>query len=295
MENLFINKLKLKLIKKGADFFKNNFEFLGKNKKLKNENEYKDLENLIINNIKINKNTVFLSDVSNELKIIFNKMFDRLKEDEESMRILELLRKISLEYYIVGGANRNALASLPIKDYDFVTDASLERIEELFKKEGYKIDLIGKHFSVIMVYKNGRSWEIANFRREIGCNGNGVTNVEIGTFDDDWKRRDFRFNAIYTNPIFYELKDPTFNGVIDALNKEIYFIGDPDERIDEDVVRILRVYKFYKEGFKIPKKTLSVIRRNFHKLCKANIERIREHIEYLAFFDERIKNENSND
>ena len=221
-------------------------------------------------------------------------MFERLKEDKESIQVYKILKQLSFNSYIVGGANRNALTGFKIKDYDFVTNANINDIIIKFKQNEYKVDEVGRHFAVIMVSKNGKSWEIANFRKDLNCNGKGATDVAIGTIEDDWKRRDFRFNAIYSDPLAYVLKDPTGHGICDAINKEIYFIGNPDKRIDEDAIRLLRILKFYKEGFKIPKKTMTAFRRKFHKICNADTERIREHIEYKTFF-ERIKNENNNE
>jgi tRNA nucleotidyltransferase/poly(A) polymerase len=292
MKNFFIKKLKEKLLKVGAKFYNDCVKFLENNKKFENEKEFLDLK-LICNN-GISFDTIFISDLANELKNKVNKMFDKLKEDEESIETFKILKKLSFNSYIVGGANRNALAGFEIKDYDFVTDANIDDIIEKFKKNGYKVDKIGQHFAVVMVSKNNKTWEIANFRKDLECNGKGATKVEIGSFDDDWKRRDFRFNAIYSDPLTYILKDPTNNGICDAINKEIYFIGDPDKRIDEDAIRLLRILKFYKEGFNIPKKTMTAFRRNFHKLCNADPERIREHIEYITFF-ERKENENNNE
>jgi len=195
--------------------------------------------------------------------------------------ILSALTKQSRRSYFVGGVNRDILAGKEPKDLDIVTDIPIDKIPGLLGDD-FNYKFVGEHFGVIMVEKDKFTFEIANYRKDLDHNGVGATNVDLGTFDDDWQRRDFTFNALYSNPITGQLIDPSQKGIDDALSKKIRFVGNADERIHEDAIRLLRFYKFIKKGFTPTKGTLSSIRKNFYRLCEAHPERIREHIELLS-------------
>lgn len=185
------------------------------------------------------------------------------------------------DIFIVGGFLRDAFHKIPTKDIDLVTNLSFNELVKIFPD----IKKIGQHFGVGQITLNS-SYEIATFRKDIKCNGMGATEVVSGTFSDDWKRRDFTINAIYYNLKTGELIDPSERGLIDLIDRKITFIGSPKDRIEEDVLRLLRILKLHKKGFNISRKTLKAFREHFHLLCEfGNPERIREHLEDIVFVD----------
>jgi len=208
-----------------------------------------------------------ISDITYKYCKLFHKVS---KIDLSDFNILE--DKI----FIVGGFIRDVFADFPSKDIDLVTSLSIEELIKLYPKA----DLTGKHFGVLR-YKG---FEIATFRKDLNNKHLGATDTKHSTFEEDYKRRDFTFNALYFNIKTKKLLDPTGKGILDSINKEINFIGNPKDRINEDVIRLLRILKFKKKGFNISNKTLKSFRTNFSLLCQyGNPERIREHIEDLIF------------
>ena len=186
--------------------------------------------------------------------------------------------------FIVGGAIRDIILNKEPKDYDIVTDVPYNTLKEIFSD--YPKKEVGEHFKVLMLKIDNMQFEIANFRKDIyiAKSGKGADRVEIGTIDDDKQRRDFDVNCLYFNPNTGTLIDGNGTGLKSLFNKEFRFVGNPDDRINEDVLRLLRVAKLKKKGLSPSRSVMQAFRRNFHKLCLyGKPERIREHIEDLLF------------
>lgn len=91
-------------------------------------------------------------------------------------------------------------------------------------------------------------------------------------------------NCLYYNPLLDILIDGNGTGLKSLFKKEFQFVGNADERIKEDVLRLLRIAKLKRKGLNPTKETMKAFRRNFHLLCElGNPNRIREHIEDLCF------------
>ena len=99
-----------------------------------------------------------------------------------------------------------------------------------------------KHGTVTAIVK-GRPFELTTLRRDVETDGRRA----VVAFTDDWledaKRRDFTFNAMYADPDG-TIWDP-FDGRADLLAGRVRFIGDPDQRIAEDHLRVLRFFRFH--------------------------------------------------
>ena len=154
-------------------------------------------------------------------------------------KIVQQLCQCGYEAYIVGGAVRDMLLNKDPEDEDVVTNASPEEIATIFKEE--KIDLVGASFLVTLV--NGI--EVSTYRKDINKKP-GRENCEVTqceTLLEDLHKRDFTINAIATCPYTGEIIDP-FNGQKDLQNKVIKFVGDPNKRIYEDYLRMIRAARF---------------------------------------------------
>lgn len=143
----------------------------------------------------------------------------------------------------VGGAVRDTLLGLVIKDIDIATRILPHDVMARLKAAGYKVIPTGiDHGTVTVVLANG-AVEITTLRADIATDGRRATVA----FSDDWRedaaRRDFTVNALYADPISGRLYD-YFGGLDDLKAAKLRFIGDADQRICEDYLRILRFFRF---------------------------------------------------
>ncbi len=202
--------------------------------------------------------------------------------------IFYLLGQHSKNNYLVGGHVRDGFLGIKSKDYDIVTDIPMDISKPLFEENGFKVNECGEAFLVLVVSKDGEQFEIANFRKEfLYIDGRRPSSVEIGTIEEDAARRDLHINALYENPVTGEILDPTGKGLSDIKNKIISFVGNPEDRIREDYLRLWRAIRFNnnlkKLGFSYDKKTEKAIRRMFNEsYINSNPERVREELEKMT-------------
>jgi hypothetical protein len=199
-----------------------------------------------------------------------------------------LLKIQSSQAVLVGGCVRDAIFGKVPKDYDFATDTHYDDVEELFTVNGFKIKEAGKQFLVMIVSKDEEDFEIAMFRKDGNyTDGRRPDSVEIGTIFDDAERRDFTINALSYNLTTEEVQDPNGSGLEDVKNKVLKFVGKPEERIQEDFLRIARFYRFlgrFKDiGMTPDNKSLKACRTNFAKMQeKVAPERLKNEIEKMV-------------
>ena len=195
---------------------------------------------------------------------------------------VSVLRHLSNEVYVVGGAIRDFHIGKEPKDFDFVTDTPMEELEKIFKESGFGVKTTGVSHFVLNVYKNGYEIEVSNFRKDVVCNGRQAE-VEIGTIHDDAHRRDFTVNALYFNINTQEIVDPTGNGINDLTYKILRFVGNPKDRIREDFLRTFRFYRFLRKGFSPDKNSLKAVRSMFNEsYANTTPERVRMELEKMV-------------
>lgn len=200
------------------------------------------------------------------------------------LELMVIVSNTSKNTYLVGGCVRDMLLGREPKDYDIVTDVAIEKILVDLNTSGWEVKGVGDHFLVNVVSKNGNMFEIANFRKESGfSDGRRPDSVEVGTLEEDAKRRDFTVNSIYYNPFSGEYIDPN-NGIKDLKAKILRFIGKPHDRIKEDYLRVFRFYRFLaKLGFEGHPKSLSACREMFNEAYRNTTpERVRMEIERIV-------------
>ena len=159
-----------------------------------------------------------------------------------SQAVCKALTDGGFQAYFVGGCVRNALLGQPVSDLDISTDARPEQTLNLAKQAGLKAIPTGIDHGTITVVADGIPFEITTFRRDVDTDGRHAVVDFADTMDEDARRRDFTMNALYAAPNG-EVFDPV-DGLPDLRAGHLRFIGDADQRIREDYLRILRFFRF---------------------------------------------------
>lgn len=144
----------------------------------------------------------------------------------------------------VGGCVRDAVLGHAINDLDVCTPAAPERVLDLTRAAGLKAIPTGIEHGTVTVVADHTPVEVTTLRRDVETDGRRA----VVAFTDDWAedaaRRDLTLNALYLDPDG-TVYDPIGDGLADARAGRIRFVGDPVTRIREDVLRILRFFRFW--------------------------------------------------
>ncbi len=144
----------------------------------------------------------------------------------------------------VGGCVRNTLMAKPIDDIDIATTLTPDQVIAALGAAGLRAVPTGIDHGTVTAISNGRPYEITTLRRDVSTDGRRAVVSFTHHWNEDAQRRDFRFNALYVD-IHGGLYDPTGEGVNDAREGRVVFVGDPSTRIREDYLRILRFFRFH--------------------------------------------------
>jgi poly(A) polymerase len=160
----------------------------------------------------------------------------------ETRQVIEALTKEGAEARFVGGCVRDAVLGRPVKDVDIATPLVPEEATRLLEAAGLKVVPTGIAHGTVTAVSAHRPYEITTLRRDVETDGR---HAKVA-FTDDWQgdaaRRDFTMNALSCRPTG-ELYD-YFGGLKDLRQGRVRFVGDAKERIREDVLRLLRFYRF---------------------------------------------------
>ncbi len=157
--------------------------------------------------------------------------------------VKEVINFIPGEWRFVGGCVRDSLLGIKTYDIDIATLCKPDVIETALIDK-FTLNVIGKKFGTIGVYYKGWSIEITTARKDVENFGrHAEVDFDNVGFYEDSSRRDFTINSLMlTNDL--KLYD-YHNGIEDLQNKTIRFVGDSDERIREDYLRIMRYIRFF--------------------------------------------------
>ena len=177
---------------------------------------------------------------------------------------------------VVGGAVRNTLEDLPVKDIDLAIDVEPEETIRLLEKAGIKAVPTGIEYGTITAVINKKPYQITSLRQDIETYGRKADVGFVKDWEADARRRDFTMNAIYADAAG-RMYDP-FNGIGDIDNGDVKFIGDPEERVKEDYLRILRFFRFSCEfsPYYLDPEGLDACHKYADKLATLSNERITE-------------------
>ena len=143
----------------------------------------------------------------------------------------------------VGGAVRDTLLGLPVKDIDAATPLRPEQVVAALKAAGIRSVPTGIDHGTITALTAGGPVEITTLRHDVSTDGRRATVAFATDWREDAERRDFTINALYADPQTLEITD-YFGGLADLAARRVRFIGDARARIREDHLRILRYYRF---------------------------------------------------
>lgn len=212
---------------------------------------------------------------------------------ETILKIINKLQENSFEVYLVGGSVRDFLLNRKkiITDWDIATNAKPEEIQAIFPRSIYDNDF----FTVFIFPKDPviKNVHITTFRKDKEyLDKRHPTSLAFGkTIKEDLERRDFTINAlalkllknsatannlIEIDNLRLELLD-VFQGIKDLENKTIRCVGNPNERFNEDALRLMRAIRFATElNFQIEKDTFNSIKKNSQLINSISKERIRD-------------------
>lgn len=196
-------------------------------------------------------------------------------------KILEILNKHG-EGYVVGGYIRDKILKLSPKDCDFVTNIPYSELKNIFSN--YSPKEIGKQFGVLQIRYKGQFYEVAKYRLDLGVPTK--RNEQLVTFTDniyeDLVRRDFTVNSLAydgENLVFLD------SALSDLLHKKaLIFNGNPEKRVLEDPLRLLRGIRFSITR-QLSLENREVYRENIHLISKLSIERIRDEFVKILLSD----------
>ena len=169
--------------------------------------------------------------------------FSSILEQNDVAQVFDLFETYQKNsIYVVGGSIRDALLNREITDIDFATSLKPKTITEILNKENIKFIDVGIDHGTVTAIINERKFEITTFRNDIFTDGRHAQVSFSNSLEEDALRRDFTINAMYLDK-GGNLIDPK-DGKKDLENRVVRFIGNPDERIKEDYLRILRYFRF---------------------------------------------------
>ena len=199
--------------------------------------------------------------------------------DEEALKVLYRLHRHGFSAYLVGGSVRDLLLGKVPKDFDVATNAHPQEINNLFRNSR----IIGRRFRLVQVFfKGGKIIEVSTFRsrsefEEIETEeGKIIRTDSFGTPEDDAQRRDITINGLFYNIADFSIID--YVGGVDDLERQVIrTIGDPNERFQQDPVRMIRVIRHAaRTGFSIEEQTYKAIVRHRDEIRKCSPSRVRD-------------------
>ena len=161
----------------------------------------------------------------------------------ETAEVLAALQARGTTVRFVGGCVRDALLGKEVGDIDIATPDPPETVLALIESAGLKAVPTGLAHGTVTAIAGGRPFEVTTLRRDVETYGRHARVAFIDDWTDDAARRDFTINAMFLDPDG-TLYDP-FGGRADLAAGHVRFVGEARRRIDEDVLRLLRFFRFH--------------------------------------------------
>jgi putative nucleotidyltransferase with HDIG domain len=197
--------------------------------------------------------------------------------------IIETLRRKGYEAFVAGGAVRDLLLKRPIREIDIATSAKPQDVEKIFPKT----IPTGKKHGTVTVRQKGFNFEVTTFRVEGPYEkARRPTKVKfIRSAEEDAKRRDFTINAMFYDADKKLVLDYV-RGIADLAHRRINLVGDPEKRIKEDALRMLRAVRFAATlRFDLSRETRRAIQVNAKLITKISGERVKQELDRIIVSD----------
>lgn len=198
---------------------------------------------------------------------------------ELANRICAVLGEAGHRAYLVGGCVRDLILGRQPVDYDVATDATPDRVQQLFPGSL----TVGAQFGVVVVVEDSAQVEVATFRSDVGySDGRHPDRVVYATSaEEDVRRRDFTINALLLDPRTGEVLDYV-GGRSDLRAGLVRAIGDPELRFREDKLRMVRAVRFAARfGYTIEAATFLAIGKQAAEIRQVSAERLRDELTKL--------------
>ena len=207
---------------------------------------------------------------------MINKIQYNFFQDITCKKILSLLNKKVDTTRFVGGCVRDSLIGVETNDIDIATKLEPNEVMNILTSASIKVIPTGIDHGTVSVFSKNFNFEITTLRSDIETDGRHAKVTFSNSWEKDASRRDFTINSIYLKQNG-DIYDP-HNGVQHLKQKKILFIGDPDERINEDYLRILRFFRFNafygNDNLKLSNNSVKACAENKNKIKKLSSERI---------------------
>lgn len=161
----------------------------------------------------------------------------------ETAAVLDALTARGTPARFVGGCVRDAVAGRAVRDVDIATPEAPDEVTKLLADAGIKAIPTGIDHGTVTAVVDGVHFEVTTLRRDVETYGRRAKVAFTDAWDDDAARRDFTMNAIYADGDG-TIYDPT-GGLADLKAGRVRFVGDAETRIREDVLRLLRYFRFH--------------------------------------------------
>lgn len=161
----------------------------------------------------------------------------------EVQQLMHILTEGGVDTRFVGGCVRNLLLQEPVGDLDIATPLVPHEVIARLRSRGLKVVPTGLNHGTVTAVIGKRSFEITTLRTDQDCDGRHAEVTYTESWREDAQRRDFTINAL-SMTLNGDIFDYT-QGIEDIKNRRVRFIGEPEQRIREDYLRILRFFRFF--------------------------------------------------
>jgi len=163
-------------------------------------------------------------------------------EQASTRQVIAALTAEGAEVRFVGGCVRDAVLKRPIRDIDIATHEPPERVMALLRQAGILVVPTGLAHGTVTAIVEGEHFEITTLRCDIETYGRHAKVAFTSDWAEDAARRDFTMNALFCDTQGH-IYDP-FDGLQDLGKGRVRFVGNARDRVEEDVLRLLRFFRF---------------------------------------------------
>lgn len=212
------------------------------------------------------------------MKYIFKPKTD---SEKFGLRVYNALVDNFPRTHFVGGTVRDFLLGKKVQDIDIATSARPQKIVETLKKYFIETNQGFQNMGVIIAADSSHTATIATFRKDLPAKNRYPKIQFVPTAREDAKRRDFTINSLYLSPKTGKIFD-YFGGLKDLKNKKIRFIGNPEARIKQDPLRIIRALRLALVfDFRLEKSTKTAIKKHFSLVKQLTKSRTQKEIKKM--------------